>query len=62
MLIFMKIKSGKTSGVSYMINYQSFEKIVMSSETQQSNTIKLYLIKLREFIIENQKIMFLSIN
>ena len=53
---FMKIKSGKTSGVSYMINYQCFEKIAMSSETQQSDTIKLYL------IIENQKIMFQSIN
>jgi hypothetical protein len=52
----MKIKSGKTSGVSYMINYQCFEKIAMSSETQQSDTIKLYL------IIENQKIMFQSIN
>jgi phage anti-repressor protein len=58
---FMKIKSGKTTGVSYMINYQCFEKIAMSGETQQSETVRLYFIKLREFIVENQKMIFQAI-
>jgi len=58
---YMKIKSGKTTGVSYMINYQCFEKIAMSGETQQSETVRLYFIKLREFIVENQKMIFQAI-
>ena len=58
---FMKIKSGKTTGVTYMINYQCFEKIAMSGETQQSETVRLYFIKLREFLVENQKMIFQAI-
>ena len=58
---FNKIKTGKTTGVSYMINYQCFEKIAMSGETQQSETVRMYFIKLREFIVENQKMIFQAI-
>jgi len=49
----MKIKTGRTTGVTYMINYQCFEKIAMSGDTQQSETVRMYFIKLREFIVEN---------
>ena len=42
---FIKVKSGNTTGVSYMFNYQCFEKIAMSGETQQSETVRLYFIK-----------------
>lgn len=58
---FIKIKSGKTTGLTYMINYQCFEKIAMSSDTQESESVRLYFIKLREFIIENQKMIFQAI-
>ena len=58
---FIKIKAGKTTGVTYMINYQCFEKIAMSGDTQQSETVRMYFIKLREFIVENQKMIFQAI-
>jgi hypothetical protein len=58
---FIKVKTGNTTGVSYMINYQCFEKIAMSGETQQSETVRMYFIKLREFIVENQKMIFQAI-
>jgi hypothetical protein len=58
---FIKIKTGKTTGVVYMINYQCFEKFAMSSDTQEAETIRLYFIKLREFIIENQKLIYQAI-
>ena len=58
---FMKIKTGRTTGVTYMINYQCFEKLAMSGETQQSETVRHYFIKLREFIVENQKMIFQAI-
>jgi phage anti-repressor protein len=58
---FIKIKSGKTTGLTYMINYQCFEKIAMSSDTQESETIRMYFIKLREFIVENQQMIYQAI-
>lgn len=58
---FIKIKSGKTTGLTYMINYQCFEKIAMSGDTQESETIRMYFIKLREFIVENQKMIYQAI-
>jgi hypothetical protein len=33
----------------------------MSGETQQSEIVRLYFIKLREFIVENQKMIFQAI-
>jgi hypothetical protein len=44
-----------------MINYQCFEKIAMSGETQQSETVRMYFIKLREFISTNQHLIFQAI-
>ena len=44
-----------------MINYQCFEKIAMSGNTQESETIRMYFIKLREFMVENQKMIYQSI-
>jgi phage anti-repressor protein len=58
---YIKIKSGYTTGVMYMINYQCFEKIAMNGDTQQSETVRMYFIKLREFIVENQKMIFQAI-
>ena len=58
---FIKIKSGKTTGLTYFINYQCFEKIAMSGDTQESESVRMYFIKLREFIVENQKMIFQAI-
>ncbi len=58
---FIKIKSGKTTGVAYMLNYQCFEKLAMSGETQQAEIVRIYFIKLREFLVENQKMIFQAI-
>ncbi len=58
---FIKVKTNKTSSITYMINYQCFEKIAMSGETQESEMVRLYFIKLREFIVENQKLIYQAI-
>ena len=50
---YMKIKSGKTTGVTYMINYQCFEKIAISGETEQSEIFRQQFIKLRKLIFKN---------
>lgn len=50
---YMKIKSGKTTGVTYMINYTCFEKLVMSSDTRQSEIIRQNFNKLRNLYLKN---------
>jgi hypothetical protein len=55
---FIKVKEGKTTAVTYMMNYQCFEKLAMSSETQEAESVRLYFIKLREFIYNNQELIF----
>ncbi len=55
---FVKIQSGKTSSITYMINYQCFEKIAMSSDSAKSESIRMYFIKLREFIVDNQQLIY----
>ena len=52
---FIKVNTGKTSGVSYMCNYQCFEKIAMSGDSEQSEAVRMYFVKIREFLVENQK-------
>jgi hypothetical protein len=54
---FVKIKTGKTSGITYMVNYQCFEKLAMSGNSKKSESIRLYFIKLRRFIFENQEVI-----
>ncbi len=55
---FIKIKTGNTSSVTYMINYQCFEKLVMSSDSVKSESVRMYFIKLREFLVENQHLIY----
>jgi hypothetical protein len=50
---YIKIKTNKTSGIIYMVNYQCFERLVMSGDSKESDIVKSYLIKLREFLIKN---------
>ena len=42
---FIKIQSGKTSSVTYMINYQCFEKLAMSGDSPKSESVRMYFIK-----------------
>ena len=37
-----------------MINYQCFEKLAMSGDSKKSEIIRMYFVKLREFLTENQ--------
>jgi phage anti-repressor protein len=57
---FIKIKNSKTSSVTYMLNYQCFERLAMSGDSQKSETVRNYFIKLREFLTDNQQIILQS--
>ena len=53
---FIKVNTGVTSGVTYMVNYQCFEKLAMSGDSAKSELVRMYFIKLHEFLFKNQKI------
>ena len=55
---FIRIKCEKTHKIKYMINYQCFERLAMSGDSDESETIRMYFIKLREFITENQHLIY----
>ena len=44
-----------------MLNYQCFEKLAMSGDSEKSEAVRNYFIKIREFITENQAIIYQSI-
>jgi len=50
---YIKIKTNKTSGITYMINYQCFERLTMSGDSEKSEIVRMFFIKLREFLIKN---------
>ena len=58
---YIKIKSGNTTGLIYMLNYQCFEKLAMSGDSDKSEAVRNYFIKIREFITENQALIYQSI-
>jgi len=58
---YIKIKTGPTSGLTYMINYQCFERLAMGGDTEKSEIVRMYFVKIREFITENQKIIYQSL-
>jgi hypothetical protein len=55
---YIKIKSGATSAVTYMVNYECFERLAMASDSEKSEVVRLYFSKLRKFISENQHAIF----
>lgn len=55
---YIKIKTNKTSAITYMINYQCFERLAMGGDSEKSETIRMYFIKLREFLTENQHLIY----
>lgn len=54
---YIKIKNSKTSSVTYMLNYQCFERLAMNGDSKKSETVRNYFVKLREFLTDNQKII-----
>lgn len=59
---FIKIKTGIKSEVTYMLNYQCFERLAMSGDSAESETIRMYFVKLREFITNNQHLIYQAIS
>jgi hypothetical protein len=57
---YIKIKIGKTDGLTYMVNYQCFERLAMGGDSEESESVRMYFVKLREFITENQKLIYQS--
>jgi len=55
---FIRIQTGKTSAITYMLNYQCFEKLAMSGDSPKSEAIRMYFIKIREFLVENQQLIY----
>ena len=54
---FIKVKNKKTSSVTYMLNYQCFERLAMSGDSPESETVRNYFVKLREFLTDNHKLI-----
>jgi hypothetical protein len=58
---YVRVKVGNTSGIIYMLNYQCFERLAMSGDSSKSETIRMYFVKLREFITDNQQLIYQAI-
>ena len=54
---YIKVKTGITTAVTYMLNYSCFEKLAISGDSSQSKEIRNNFNKLREFLVENQSII-----
>ena len=59
---FIKIKTGNKSEEIYTTNYACFEKLAMSGDSEQSEVVRMYFTKLREFITENQHVIYQAMN
>jgi len=44
-----------------MLNYQCFERLAMSGDSPKSETIRMYFVKLREFVTDNQQLIYQAI-
>ena len=59
---FIRIKTGISNNIIYMLNYACFEKLAMSGDSEQSEVVRMYFTKLREFITENQHVIYQAMN
>jgi hypothetical protein len=56
---YVKVKNDvSNAGVTYMVNYQCFERLAMLGDSEESEVVRLYFMKLREFITDNQQTIF----
>jgi hypothetical protein len=59
---FIRIKTGVSNNIIYMLNYACFEKLAMSGDSRESEVIRMYFTKLREFITDNQHVIYQAMN
>ena len=52
---YVKVRTGVTTSVTYMLNYQCFEKLAITGDSSKSEEVRKNFFKLREFLVENQK-------
>ena len=58
---YIKIKNKKyNSSITYMLNYPCFEKLAMNSDSDNSESVRIYFSELRRFIYDNQTIIYQS--
>ena len=55
---FIRIKTGVSNNIVYMLNYACFEKLAMSGDSGESEVIRTYFTKLTEFITDNQHVIY----
>ena len=53
---YIKIRKGKF--ITYYLNYPAFEKLAMSGDSEKSEEVREYFVKLREFLTENQRAIY----
>jgi phage anti-repressor protein len=58
---YIKIKVENKNKFIYMINYPCFEKLAMNGDSEESETIRMYFIKLRQFLTDNQELIYQAI-
>jgi hypothetical protein len=59
---FIKIKLKNNNKIKYMLNYRCMEKLAMSGDTEESENVRTYFTKLREFIYDNQELINQSLD
>lgn len=59
---YIKVKIEGSNRKNYMLNYSCFERLGMSGESEQSEIVRLYFVKLREFLTDNQHIFYQALN
>jgi hypothetical protein len=59
---YIRIKTGISNNINYMLNYACFEKLAMSGDSKQSEVVRMYFTKLREFITDNQRVIYQAMN
>ena len=59
---YIRIKTGVSNNITYMLNYACFEKLAMSGDSKQSEVVRMYFTKLREFITDNQRVIYQAMN
>ena len=59
---FVRVKTNVSNNITYMLNYACFEKLAMSGDSKQSEVVRMYFTKLREFITDNQRVIYQAMN
>jgi len=58
---YIKMKTKTTSAITYMISYQCFERLAMGGDSEKAEIVRMYFIKLREFLTKNQHLIYQAI-